>query len=154
VFAEVENVSLYLEGSWEGGGGGGGGGGGEQFNYVCTSTTTESADGRAQRTHIKDDSSPASTELWERSDSISLPSAPSVSPLLHQSPLSSISLPSAPSVSPLLLPAAPCDSSSQRSVPGHNSPVMNDRAEISPSPGCGATGTFTLHGFFKVLIYS
>ncbi|TNN77551.1 hypothetical protein EYF80_012141 [Liparis tanakae] len=121
--SDVLRTTLHMHGSWEEekeeeerGGGGGGGGGGEQFNYVCTSTTTESADGRAQHTHIKDDSSPASTELWEQSDSISLPSAPSVSPLLHQSPLCSISFPSAPSVSPLLhqsplysisLPSAP-----------------------------------------------
>lgn len=60
--AEVEYLLLYLEGSR--GGGGGSEGGGERFNYVCTSTTTESADSRAQHAHSTAKSRTTSSGPW------------------------------------------------------------------------------------------
>lgn len=73
--AEVQYLLLYLKGSLEGSAGG------ERFNYVCTSTTAESADSRAQHKHsggtAKSRTTPLSSqwaghrpaELWDWSNS-------------------------------------------------------------------------------------
>lgn len=66
--AEVEYLLLYLKGSREGSGGG------ERFNYVCTSTTTESADSRAQHAHSSGTAKSRTTPQSGQQQAMGLPS--------------------------------------------------------------------------------